>query len=71
MAGHGFRSIALNEQGCRHDFIGQQLVYAERNEARAACDRAEYLPERKKMMQEWAAAYLGKLKAGAEGGASK
>jgi integrase len=68
MTGHGFRSVAstiLNEQGYRHDVIERQLAHAERNQVRAAYNRAEYLPERKKMMQEWAN-YLDRLKAGAE-----
>lgn len=67
MTGHGFRSTAstlLNEQGYRHDVIERQLAHAEKNAVRAAYNRAEYLPERKKMMQEWAD-YLDKLKAGA------
>lgn len=68
MTGHGFRSVAstiLNEQGYRHDVIERQLAHTERNQVRAAYNRAEYLPERKAMMQQWAD-YLGKLKAGAD-----
>ncbi len=68
MTGHGFRSVAstlLNEQGYRHDVIERQLAHAERDSVRAAYNRAEYLPERRKMMQDWAD-YLDKLKAGAE-----
>lgn len=68
MTGHGFRSTAstlLNEQGYRSDIIERQLAHAEKDAVRAAYNRAEYLPERKKMMQEWAD-YLDKLKAGAE-----
>jgi integrase len=67
MTGHGFRSVAstiLNEQGYRHDVIERQLAHAERNQVRAAYNRAEYLSERKAMMKEWAD-YLDKLKAGA------
>lgn len=68
MTGHGFRSVAstlLNEQGFRSDLIERQLAHSEKNSVRAAYNRAEYLPERKKMMQEWAD-YLDRLKAGAE-----
>lgn len=68
MTGHGFRSVAstlLNEQGYRHDVIERQLAHKERNAVRAAYNRAEYLPERKAMMQGWAD-YLEKLKIGAE-----
>ena len=54
---HGFRamaSTALNEMGFRPDVIERQLAHQEKNAVRAAYNRAEYLPERKKMMQEWA-----------------
>jgi integrase len=68
MTGHGFRSMAstlLNEQGFNRDAIERQLAHAERNGVRAAYNYAEYLPERRRMMQQWAD-YLDKLKAGAE-----
>lgn len=57
MTGHGFRSVAstlLNEQGYREEVIERQLDHEERNQVRAAYNRAEYLPERRAMMQEWA-----------------
>lgn len=57
MTGHGFRAVAstiLNEQGWRPDVIERQLAHCERNEVRGAYNRAEYLPERAKMMQSWA-----------------
>uniref|UniRef100_E6PQ67 Putative Phage integrase n=1 Tax=mine drainage metagenome TaxID=410659 RepID=E6PQ67_9ZZZZ len=56
MMGHGFRAVAstiLNEQGWRHDVIERQLAHEEENKVRAAYNRAEYLPERIKMMQHW------------------
>lgn len=68
ITGHGFRAMAstlLNEQGFRPDVIERQLAHAERNKVRAVYNRAEYLPERKAMMQSWAD-YLDSLKAGAE-----
>lgn len=68
MTGHGFRSAAstmLNEQGFRHDVIERQLAHNERNAVRDAYNRAQYLPERRTMMQQWAD-YLDKVKAGAE-----
>ena len=68
MTGHGFRSMAstlLNEQGWNPDAIERQLAHGERNTVRAAYNYAEYLPERKKMMQHWAD-YLDELKAGTE-----
>jgi integrase len=55
--GHGFRSTArniLNENGFSPDMIERQLAHAERNEVRAAYNHAQYLPERRKMMQWWA-----------------
>jgi hypothetical protein len=44
--------------------IERQLAHGERNQVSAAYNYAEHLPERRKMMQEWAD-YLGKQKAGA------
>ena len=68
MTGHGFRAVAstiLNETGFKPDVIERQLAHCERNEVRGAYNRAEYLPERKKMMQHWAD-YLGSIEAGAK-----
>lgn len=68
MTGHGFRSMAstlLNEMGWNRDAIERQLSHAERDNIRAAYNYAEYLPERRRMMQAWAD-YLDKLKAGAK-----
>jgi integrase len=68
MTGHGFRSMAstlLHELGLPHAVIERQLAHGERNKVSAAYNFAEYLPERRKMMQQWAD-YLDKLKVGAE-----
>lgn len=57
MTGHGFRSMAstlLNEQGWNRDAIERQLAHAERNNVRAAYNFAEFLPDRRRMMQGWA-----------------
>lgn len=57
MTVHGFRSMAstlLNERGYNRDWIERQLAHGERNSIRAAYNYAEYLPERRRMMQEWA-----------------
>ena len=57
MTGHGFRTVAstnLNEMGFRADVIERQLSHTEKDDVRGAYNRAEYLPERKKMMQKWA-----------------
>jgi len=65
---HGFRTTAstlLHEQGFHSDMIERQLSHAERNRIKAAYNRAQHLPERRKMMQAWAD-YLDSLKAGAE-----
>ena len=54
---HGFRATActmLNEMGYRPDVIERQLAHGERNKVRASYNRAEHLPERRKMMQAWA-----------------
>lgn len=67
MTGHGFRSMAstlLNEMGWHGDAVERQLAHAEKDDARAAYNRAEHLPERRKMMQAWAD-FLDGLKQGA------
>ncbi|MGR3908881.1 tyrosine-type recombinase/integrase [Burkholderia sp. SR8] len=56
MTGHGFRGLAstiLNEHGFNRDWIERQLAHSERDSIRAAYNHAEYLPERRKMMQWW------------------
>jgi integrase len=57
MTAHGFRAMAstlLNEAGYDPDAIEKQLAHVEANKVRAAYHRAQYLEERKRMMQEWA-----------------
>lgn len=66
MTVHGFRSMAstlLNEQGYNRDWIERQLAHGERNTVRASYNYAQYLPERRRMMQEWAD-YLDGLREG-------
>lgn len=68
MTGHGFRSVAstlLNEQGYNRDWIERQLAHAERSKIRGAYNYAEYLPDRRRMMQAWAD-HLDELAAGAK-----
>lgn len=63
---HGFRATAstiLNEKNFRADVIEKQLAHGERNKVRASYNHAQYLPERKQMMQWWAY-YLDTLKIG-------
>lgn len=55
---HGFRSVAstiLNESNLfNRDWIERQLAHVERNEVRRAYNTAEWMPDRRKMMQWWA-----------------
>ncbi|MEP6908061.1 MAG: tyrosine-type recombinase/integrase, partial [Pseudoxanthomonas sp.] len=57
MTGHGFRALAsttLNELGWSPEVIERQLAHVERNQVRAAYNRAQYLEDRRRMMQAWA-----------------
>ena len=72
MTGHGFRSVAsthLNEHktkwGIHRDVIELQLSHVEKNASRAAYNLAEYIDERKEMMQKWSD-YLGQIAKGAQ-----
>ena len=62
---HGFRSLAssiLNESGkWNPEAIERQLAHSEKDQVRAAYNRANYLEERKQMMQ-WYADHLDELK---------
>lgn len=54
---HGFRATAstiLNEIGFRPDVIERQLAHKERNKVRASYNQAEYMEDRRAMMQQWA-----------------
>lgn len=65
---HGFRATAstiLNETGYRPDVIERQLAHKERNKVRASYNHAEYLSERREMMQQWAD-FLDGIKTGAD-----
>jgi len=65
MCGHGFRAMArtiLDEVlGYRPDFIEHQLAHTVKDPNGRAYNRTTFLPERHKMMQEWAD-YLDNLK---------
>jgi len=55
--GHGFRHTAstiLNEHGFNKDHIERQLAHVDENKIRGSYNMAEYLPQRRKMMQWWA-----------------
>jgi integrase len=55
---HGFRAVAstiLNESNLfNRDWIERQLAHVERNEVRRAYNAAEWMPNRRRMMQWWA-----------------
>ena len=64
LVSHGMRSMAstiLNEQGYPADAIEKQLAHNPRDKIRGVYNRAKYLPERRRMMQEWAD-YLDSLR---------
>ncbi len=68
MTAHGFRTTAstlLNEQGWSSDAIERQLCHMPRDQVRAAYNRAQYLEERRRMMQSWGD-YLDGLRNGAQ-----
>jgi integrase len=58
MTGHGFRALAMStikeRLGYRHEVIDRQLAHAPKEKLASAYDRAQFLAERRKMMQEWA-----------------
>lgn len=58
MTGHGFRALAMSsikeKLGYRHEVIDRQLAHAHKSQNDAAYDRAQFLDERRKMMQDWA-----------------
>ncbi|MGQ0533075.1 MAG: tyrosine-type recombinase/integrase [Caulobacteraceae bacterium] len=54
---HGFRrlfSTEANEHGWNDDWVERQLAHDERNRSRAAYNAAQYLSQRREMMQWWA-----------------
>lgn len=60
---HGFRSTAstiLNEHQFPPDVIEKQLAHEDRNKVRGIYNHAQYLPERREMMQ-WYADHLERL----------
>lgn len=71
MTPHGFRALAstiLDNRGYKQEWIERQLAHDESNKVKAAYKRdlhLMYMPERKKMMQEWSD-YLDKLRDGAQ-----
>lgn len=61
MVAHGFRAMFstiahehISEHGFHSDVIERQLAHGERNAVKAAYNHAEYLNERRELMQWWA-----------------
>ncbi len=57
LTGHGIRatiSTALNEIGYNTKWIGAQLSHADPHQVSAAYNHAEYVEQRRHMMQDWA-----------------
>ena len=69
MTGHGFRAsfrtIGDEVLKFRVDLIEHQLAHAVKDPNGRAYNRTAHLPERRRMMQQWAD-YLDRLKSGAE-----
>lgn len=69
ITGHGFRAMARTilhqEIGIAPEVIEHQLAHRVPDVLGTAYNRTKFLPERRKMMQQWAD-YLDKLKAGAD-----
>ncbi|WP_158521408.1 tyrosine-type recombinase/integrase [Kushneria konosiri] len=56
-SGHGFRATAstlLNQHGWRGDLIEKQLAHSPGDKVRAAYNHADYLDDRRRMLQWWA-----------------
>ena len=58
MTGHGFRALAMTtikeKMDYRHEVIDRQLAHAPKSMVQRAYDRAQFLDERKLLMQDWA-----------------
>ena len=68
MTGHGFRGMArteLGELGYPRDWLEIQLAHLVGDETERAYNKAQFLPQRAKMMQAWAD-HLDQLRKGAQ-----
>ncbi len=58
MSGHGFRALAMStikeKLGYRHEVVDRQLAHVTADKVARAYDRAEFVDERREMMQAWA-----------------
>lgn len=65
MTGHGFRALAMGaikeNFDYRHEVIDRQLAHVPKNSVDRAYDRAVFLSQRTKMMQDWADYVYDKL----------
>lgn len=62
MTGHGFRTVAstwANEGGYNRDAIERQLAHVPKDQVRAAYNRAEFMAERRAMVQAWSDWFMG------------
>ncbi|MGC4031634.1 MAG: site-specific integrase [Tepidisphaeraceae bacterium] len=67
LTGHGFRATAstiLNEKGYHSQAIERQLAHVDRNTVRASYNHAEFLTERRQILQAWADLLDAKKNAG-------
>lgn len=57
MTGHGFRSLAMSaikeKLNYRHEVVDRQLAHIQKSQIDQAYDRADYMDDRAKMMQDW------------------
>lgn len=70
MTGHGWRTVAstwANEEGYGKDAIERQLAHSPEDKVRSAYNRAEYMKERRPMLQAWAD-FLDKVDSGSAQG---
>lgn len=57
LTGHGLRGMLsswANERDFKPDAVERQLGHDEKNKVRGAYNSAQYMPERKRLLQEWA-----------------
>jgi integrase len=58
MSGHGFRALAMStikeKLGYRHEVVDRQLAHVQKDKIARAYDRADFIDERRVMMQAWA-----------------
>ena len=67
LTGHGIRatiSTALNELGYQREWIEAQLSHSDKDQIRLAYNHAQYVEQRRQMMQDWANMLDGWEKAG-------